>query len=121
MIKTIWEYFKNNIIYGINIIISAFKLRELCDSSSRNFFIVILVFCIIHLISAFLSFSSIIWFKISTLISCIFIITFDILESSKLDKIKIFELEFLKQFYFELGSIPNIIIFYDLYIEIIRR
>jgi len=109
------ECFFNYIIYEINIIISTLKLREFHSSSDQNYFILKLVFCYLHLISAFLSilsFSQNIYFKFSTLITYVLVLIFDNLDWSK--KIKPFDLEIIIQFYFEFFIILNAFIICDL-------
>ena len=113
-----FEYLINNIIYEINIIISTLKLSEFHTSSDQNYHIWKLVFCYLHLASAFLSISSFsinIYFKCLTLLTYVLVVIFDNLERSKIGNIKSFDFEIIKQFYFELFLIiPIIFILYDL-------
>ena len=113
-----FEYLINNIIYEINIIISTLKLSEFHTSSDQNYHIWKLVFCYLHLASAFLSISSFsinIYFKCLTLLTYVLVVIFDNLERSKIGNIKSFDFEIIKQFYYEFIIILNIIIIYDIY------
>ena len=62
-----------------------------------------------------ISFVSInIYFKFSTFITYVLVLIFDNLDCSKTEKIKSFNLEIIKQFYFEFLIILNAFIIYDL-------
>ena len=118
------EYLISSLIYEIDIIFSTLKLREFYDNNDKKYMVWKFIFCIIHLLSASLSISSLsvnIYFKVFTLITCVLVVLFDNLDGSKIEALKTFNFEFIKKYYFELLIFPNIFIICYLCITKIKK
>ena len=116
------EYIKKTSIYSIIIIISTLKLKELIgqfisfDFSSQKIYYLKLIFLVSHLISVPLSFAGNKKFKFLTVLLHLSTIIVNNLEWSKeefLDEIKSFNVEFLQKYFFEIGILLSIFIFFD--------
>ena len=115
------KYIKKTSIYSIIIIISTLKLKELIDqfdsidASNKSFYYLKVIFLVLHLISVPLSFAGNKNFKILTVFLHLIAIISNNLEWSKeefLNEKKSFDFEFLQKYFFEVGLLLNIFIFF---------